>query len=164
MRLSLDILLIFRRVALAALTVICMSISACTLVVPAPDIMIGTGKPSGTLYPLGGSICRLFNLNAETNGKRCAARPSDGPIANVNALRDGLIDVGILQSDVLVDAVAGTGEFAADGKHSELRTLFAGHADAFTLVARRELGITRAAELRGTRINMGAPAPASDLP
>lgn len=35
--------------------------------------------------------------------------------------------------------------------------LFTGHADAFTIVARRELGIRSAAELRGTRINMGSP-------
>lgn len=132
-------------------------VSACALVIPPPDVTIGTGNPGSSHDPLGKSICRLFNLDTKTNGKRCMVRPSDGPIANVDALRNGLIDVGILQSDVLADAMAGVGEFASHGPNTELRKLFAGHADAFTIVARRELGIRNAAALRGRRVNMGSP-------
>lgn len=130
---------------------------ACTLVVVPPDVTIGTGSPSGTYYPLGGSICRLFNLDIPRDGRRCVAAPSAGPVANIESLRDGRTDIGIVQSDVLADAVAGQGPFALSGPDTSLRVLFTGHAEAFTLVARRELGIRSAAELRGTRINMGSP-------
>ncbi len=131
--------------------------SGCALVVPAPDVTIGTGRPSSSHFSLGGSICRLFNLETKTDSRRCVAVPSDGLIANVDALRDGTIDVGIVPSDVLADAVAGVGPHAARGPYTELRTLFAGHADAFTIVACRELGIHSATALRGTKINMGSP-------
>jgi hypothetical protein len=41
---------------------------------------------------------------------------------------------GIVPSDVLADAVAGQGPFAARGPATDLRVLFAGQADMFTLV------------------------------
>ncbi len=147
----------FRQTAAVAACVGALAlVSACALVMPPPDVTIGTGPPGSAHDPLGNSICRLFNLETATDD-RCVARLSDSPAANVSALRNGGIDVGILQSDVLADAVAGVGEFAADGPNTDLRKLFAGHADAFTIVARRKLGIRDAAALRGRRINMGTP-------
>lgn len=147
-----------RAVAMAGCVgVVAASLFACALAVDRPDVVIGTGSPSGVHYPLGGSICRLFNLDRPRDGGRCAAVASAGPIANVRSLRDGAADVGIVPSDVLADAVAGHGPFATLGPDAELRILFAGHADAFTIVARRDLGIRSAAELRGRRINLGTP-------
>lgn len=130
---------------------------ACALVADRPSVVIGTGSPSGIYYPLGGSICRLFNLDTRREGQRCAAVPSAGPVANIESLHDGRTDIGIVQSDVLADAVAGQGPFALRGPDPALRILFTGHADAFTIVARRELGIRSAPELRGMRISMGSP-------
>ncbi len=129
----------------------------CAIVVDRPDIVIGTGSPSGIDYPLGGSICRLFNLDAPPEERRCAAILSTGPVANIDSLRAGRTDIGIVPSDVLADAIAGQEPFAARGPNPDLRVLFTGHADAFTIVARRELAIHSAAELRGRRINLGSP-------
>jgi TRAP transporter TAXI family solute receptor len=134
-----------------------LALLACTLGVAQPDVVIGTGSPSGIYYPLGGSICRLFNLDTPRDGRRCIAAPSAGPVANIESLRDGRADIGIVPSDVLADAVGGQGPFASRGPDTGLRILFTGHADAFTIVARREVGIRSAAELRGRRINMGSP-------
>lgn len=130
---------------------------ACALVGDRPDAVIGTGSPSGIYYPLGGSICRLFNLDTPLDGRRCVAVPSAGPVANIDSLHDGRTDIDIVPSDVLADAVTGEGPFASRGPDPELRILFTGHADAFTIVARRELGIHSAGELRSMRINMGSP-------
>jgi TRAP transporter TAXI family solute receptor len=154
-----------RRRATAAGVVVLLAVTllACTLVVPQPDVVIGTGSPSGIDYPLGGSICRLFNLDIPRDGRRCVAIPSLGPLENVESLHDGRINIGILPSDVLADAVAGEGPFAARGPDPTLRVLFTGHADAFTIVARRELGIHSAADLRGRRINMGSPGSGEQL-
>lgn len=140
-----------------AIAGLAIALLACTVATPWPDVVIGTGSPSGIYYPLGGSICRLFNLNTQIDGRRCVAEPSAGPVANIQSLRNGRTDIGIVPSDVLADAVAGEGPFAFDGPDTELRILFTGHADAFTIVARRELGIRSAADLRGRRINMGSP-------
>ena len=148
---------VWRRTIALGVAALAAALGACTLVVNPPDVAIGTGSPSGIYYPLGDSICRLFNLEASPEGRRCVATPSAGPVANIESLRDGRTHIGIVPSDVLADAVAGTGPFVSRGPVSGLRALFTGHADAFTLVARRELGIRSAAELRGARINMGSP-------
>lgn len=132
-------------------------LSACALVVPRPDVAIGTGSSGDASFPLSGSICRLFNLDIVHGGPRCAVVPTENPIATAAQLRGGRIDVGIVPSDALADAVAGAGLFASKGPWPKFRVLFSGHADAFTVVVRRDLNIVSAAELRGRRINMGSP-------
>jgi uncharacterized protein len=135
-----------------------IALSACTLVVPhRPDVVIGTGSPGGVDFPLGDSICRVFNLDVPRGGLRCVAELSRGPVANIESLRDRRIDIGIVQSDVLADAISGAGPFASHGPDASLRVLFTGQTEAFTIVARRELGIRRATDLRGKRINLGSP-------
>lgn len=146
-----------RAIALACACVGIMAIQGCAIRVDRPDVIIGTGSPSGIYYPLGGSICRLFNLDMTLGARRCVAEVATGPIANIESLHKGRADIVIIPSDVLADAVAGLGPLALHGPDKELRVLFAGHADAYTLVARRELGIRGAADLRGKRINMGSP-------
>lgn len=146
-----------RVIAVGSVCVSAVALLACTIVVDRPDVVIGTGSPSGIYYPLGASICRLSNFRITPTERRCVAAPSDGPVANVDSLRDGRIDVGIVPSDVLADAMAGTGPFATRGPDAALRALFTGNANAFTVVARRELEIYGVADLRGKRINMGSP-------
>lgn len=149
-----------RRLTIAfggAVGILAAALWACTLAVDRPDAVIGTGSASGIYYPLGGSICRLFNLDTPVDGRRCVAVTSAGPVANMDSLRNGRTDIAIVPSDVLADALAGEGPFASRGPDPELRILFTGHADAFTVVARREIGIHSAAELRHMRVNMGSP-------
>src|ERR687897_1985728 len=129
----------------------------CAQVLGRPDVVIGTARPADIDYPLGGSICRLFNLDTPRHDLRCAEEPSAGSVANIESLRSGRIDIGIVPSDVLADAVAGEGPFAGRGPATDLRVLFAGHADVFTLVAHQGSGIRTVADLRGKRIGIGSP-------
>jgi len=129
----------------------------CAQLTGRPDVLIGTAAPVDIDYPLGGSICRLFNVDTPRHRLRCAEVASTGPVANIDSLRHDRIDIGIVPSDVLADAVAGVGPFASRGPAAGLRVLFAGHADIFTLVARREAGVRTVADLRGKRISIGAP-------
>ena len=142
---------------MAACMAMAVSLGACTIIQYRPDVAIGTGRAGGVYLPLGDSICRLFNLDLPQRGLRCAAYTSRGPLANIESLRAGRIDIGIVESDVLADAVNGEGPFAARGPDNTLRVLFTGQTEAFTIVARRELGIRSVAELRGKRINLGSP-------
>jgi uncharacterized protein len=128
---------------------------ACAPVTNRPDVVIGTASPTGIYYPLGGSICRLFNLDTPRHGLRCSEEPSSGSVANIESLRRGRLDISIVPSDVLAEAVAGQGPFSARGPTTELRILFAGPDEMLTVVARQELGIRTVANVRGTRINIG---------
>jgi len=134
-----------------------LGMQACTVFQYRPDVAIGTGRPGGVYLPLGDSICRLFNLDVAQRGLRCAAYVSPGPMANVESLRDRRVDIAVVQSDVLADAIAGRGRFASRGPDTTLRVLFTGQTEAFTIVARGEMKIRAAAELRGKRINLGSP-------
>ena len=134
-----------------------LALHACAVVQHRPDVVIGTGRPGGVYFPLGDSICRVFNLDLPRRGLRCAASLSRGPVFNVESLNDGRIDIAVVQSDVLADAIGGEGPFTSRGRDTALRVLFTGQTEAFTIVARRELGIRRATELRGKRINLGSP-------
>lgn len=130
---------------------------ACSPVANRPDVVVGTASPTGIYYPLGGSICRLVNLDTSRHGLRCSEEPSSGSVANIESLRRGRLEIGIVPSDVLADAVAGQGPFTARGPTTGLRMLFAGPDEMLTVVARQELGIRTVADVRGTRINIGNP-------
>ena len=47
--------------------------------------------------------------------------PSEGSVANIAGLRDGSLELAIVQSDVQAEALAGTGAFAAAGPFAEPR-------------------------------------------
>jgi TRAP transporter TAXI family solute receptor len=131
--------------------------AACAPIVTRPDVVIGTASATGIYYPLGGAICRLLNLEASRHGLRCSEQPSSGSVASIESLRRGRLDLGVVPSDVLADAVAGHGAFRSRGPATDLRVLFAGPDEMLTVVARKELGIRTLAQIRGTRINVGDP-------
>lgn len=146
-----------RRVSAGSCLALALALQACTVVQYRPEVAIGTGRPGGVYFALGDSVCRVFNLDLPARGLRCAAYPSSGPVANIESLHDGRTDIVIVQSDVLSDAISGAGPFASEGPDRDLRVLFTGQTEAFTIVARRELDVRAAPELRGRRINLGSP-------
>jgi len=50
-----------------------------------------------------------LNLDTSRHGLGCSEEPSSGSVTNIESLRRGRLDVGIVPSDVLADAVAGEG-------------------------------------------------------
>jgi hypothetical protein len=123
----------------------------------ADTIYIGTAGVTGVYYPTGGAICRMVNQSRAETGVKCAMESTDGSIANVEALRAGELDLGIVQSDWQFHAYQGDGPFAAAGPYGDLRAVFSLHAEPFTLVAREDSGIATTGDLRGKRVNIGNP-------
>src|SRR6202521_3883040 len=122
------------------------------------DIIVGTAGVTGVYRPLGGSICRLFNLDTPRHGMRCANAISPGPDGTIESLRGGKFDIGVVPSDILLDAVSGRGHFAKRRPITGLRLLFVGPQDVFTVVARRNSGIRIVGDLHGKRVNFGKPS------
>lgn len=119
-------------------------------------VTIGTGSITGVYFPTGGAICRLLNKERDAHGFRCVVDPTGGSIDNLDALRDGWIDIGVVQADVQFDAVNGVNAFKSEPM-PDLRTLFSVHAEAFTLLARNDSGIGDFTDLVGKRVNIGNP-------
>ena len=120
-------------------------------------IAIGTGSVTGVYYPTGGAICRLFNkyYKSKTNTK-CSVESTGGSVYNINAIKNGELDFGIAQSDVVYQAYHGTGKFK--GKPFKgLRVVMSIHPELLTFVVRKDSGIKNFFDQKGHRINIGNP-------
>src|SRR5690554_1769993 len=104
-------------------------------------ITIGTGGVTGVYYAAGGAICRLLNKDRKSHGIRCSVESTGGSAYNINAIRTGDLDFGMVQSDVHYNALKGTGAFEKDGAFGELRSVFSVHPEPFTVLTRREANI-----------------------
>lgn len=118
-------------------------------------ITIGTGSVTGVYYPAGGAICRLVNRARKEHGIRCFVESTGGSIYNLNALRDGEINFGIVQSDWQYAAYRGEGVFADGPAYKDLRSVFSLHSEMFTVAVGKKSGITSFSQLKGRRVNMG---------
>lgn len=120
-------------------------------------ISLGTGGVTGVYYPVGGAICRLINQTRRDHGIRCSVESTGGSVFNVNAIRGGELEFGVVQSDVQYNAFNGAANFEEGGAHEDLRSVFSLHAEPLTIVARAESGITSLDDLAGKRVNIGNP-------
>jgi len=120
-------------------------------------ITIGTGGVTGVYYAVGGAICRLMNETRSDHGFRCSVESTAASVYNLNAIRQGELDFGVTQSDVMYYAVNGEVDFANQGAWEGLRSVFSLHPEPFTLVARADAGIDSFEDLAGKRVNIGAP-------
>lgn len=120
-------------------------------------ISVGTGGVTGVYYPVGGAICRLMNQTRREHGIRCSVESTGGSVFNVNAIKGGDLEFGVVQSDVQYNAFNGQANFAEGGAHQDLRSVFSLHAEPLTVVARSEAGISGFDDLKGKRVNIGNP-------
>jgi len=120
-------------------------------------ISIGTGGVTGIYYPLGGAVCRLVNKGRKNHGVRCSQNSTGGSVYNIQTIRAGELEFGVAQSDRVYEAYRGIGRktFQSSGAFKNLRALFSAHAEAVTIVARKDAGIYSVSDLKGKRLNVG---------
>lgn len=143
-----------------ALTAIATSVALGAGAAAAQDqqfVTIGTGGVTGVYYPAGGAICRLVNQGRAEHGIRCSAESTGGSVFNVNTIREGELDMGVVQSDVQYNAYSGLEQFEGDGPFEELRGVFSLHPEPFTVVARPDADIESFEDIVGKRVNVGNP-------
>jgi len=120
-------------------------------------VSIGTGGVTGVYYPTGGAICRLVNKNRKKTGIRCSVESTGGSVFNINAIREGELEMGVAQSDWQYHAYNGTSKFKDVGPFKKLRAVFSVHAEPGTLIVRADSGIKNFSDLKGKRVNVGEP-------
>jgi len=130
----------------------CVAVSVA--LAPTP-VTLATGTPGGIYHPVGNAICRMFNLADEQQTKPCVAVSSDGSVANIRLLESGKSTFGLSQTDVAYAAFHGEGPFATAGPDPKLRLLIALYPEAFTVVARADIGIRDFQDLSGKRVGIG---------
>jgi hypothetical protein len=120
-------------------------------------ITIGTGGVTGVYYPTGGAICRLVNQGRGDHGIRCSAESTEGSVFNLNTIRAGELDFGVVQSDIQYHAYNGSDRFENEGPFEDLRAVFSLHPEPFTVVVRPGSGIESFEDIVGKRVNVGNP-------
>jgi len=137
-----------------------VSLGAASTAVSAQEqrfVTIGTGGVTGVYYPAGGAICRLVNMDRKEHGIRCSVESTGGSVYNLNAIRQGELDLAVAQSDWQYHAYNGTSQFKDDGPNEKLRSVFSLHPEPFTVVASKGSGIENFEDLAGKRVSVGNP-------
>jgi hypothetical protein len=119
-------------------------------------VTIGTGGVTGVYYAVGGAICRLMNKDRQKTGIRCSVESTGGSVFNVNAIKSSELDFGMSQSDVEYNAYNGDAQFKGK-KFADLRAVFSVHPEPFTVLARKEAGVSKFEDFKGKRFNVGNP-------
>ena len=120
-------------------------------------VSIGTGGVTGVYYAAGGAICRLVNKDRGADGVRCSVESTGGSVFNVNTIKAGELDLGVVQSDVGYNAYNGEGQFKDGGAYKKLRSVFSIHPEPFTVLSRKEANVSSFDDFKGKRFNVGNP-------
>jgi hypothetical protein len=97
----------------------------------------------------------LLNRGRKEHGIRCSVESTGGSVSNLNAIRNGAIDFGIVQSDWQYHAYNGTGFFADQKPFRDLRSVFSLYTETFTIAVRENSGIKKLEDIKGKRVNFG---------
>ncbi len=142
--------------SLAAAALLALTTYAAPAAAQQRFITIGTGGVTGVYYAVGGAICRLMNKDRQKTGLRCSVESTGGSVFNANAIKTGELDFGMAQSDIQYNATKGDGQFK-DKADPDLRAVFSVHPEPFTVLARKDAGVTQFADFKGKRFNVGNP-------
>ena len=114
---------------------------------------IGTGGTAGTYYPIGGAMAEILNENIE--GMNASAQSTGASVANINMLKDGEVDLAIVQNDITYYAVNGT-EMFKDNKVDNIKGIAALYPETCQFVTLDSSGIKKISDLKGKRVAVGA--------
>ena len=119
-------------------------------------VTIGTGGVTGVYYPTGGAISKLVNKKRKEYNLRMTVESTGGSVFNINALMNGDLELGVVQSDLQYQALKGIG--AWEGRpQTKLRAVFSIHPEIVTIIAAVDSNINSIADFKGKTINIGAP-------
>jgi hypothetical protein len=145
-----------KNISLAAAALLALTSLTAPATAQQKFVTIGTGGVTGVYYAVGGAVCRLMNKSRAETGLRCSVESTGGSVFNVNAIKTGELDFGLTQSDIQYNAAKGEGQFK-DKADPDLRAVFSVHPEPFTVLARKDAGVTKFEDFKGKRFNIGNP-------
>ena len=112
-----------------------------------PGLRLGTGNPGGIYYAYGTVLRELDDCGIDV-------KKTEGSRANMRLMNEGFLDLAIVQSDVLAEAVSGTGDFEGTPV-TGVRAVAGLYYEAFQIITRSDSGITELADLKGCKMSVG---------
>jgi hypothetical protein len=136
------------------------------LALPAPAraegfINVLTGGTSGVYYPLGVALTQIYG--AGIPGVKTQVQATKASIENLNLLQQGRGEIAFALGDSVRDAWDGNAEVGFKKKLDKLRGIAAIYPNYIQIVALKESGIAKLADLKGKRLSVGAPKSGTEL-
>ncbi|OEF27802.1 TAXI family TRAP transporter solute-binding subunit [Vibrio rumoiensis] len=138
-----------KQIAKKALIALSLAVS---LPVVAASYTIGTGSQSGTYYPLGGILAKIWSENIDDFDMR--AEVTAASVENTIKVATNKQLVGIAQGNVVLQANEGTKPFP---RKMDVAVLFALYPNAVQFMVPADSDIHSISDLKGKRISVGAP-------
>lgn len=116
-------------------------------------VRFGTGGTGGMYYAYGSELAKL--IQAENKGHALDVKTTAGSAANLRLLREKFLDLAIVQSDTLSNAINGRGVFAAAGPGVGYAAVAGLYTEACQIVVSKNSGIMEVGDLVGKRVSVG---------
>ena len=123
-------------------------------------LTIGTADSGGTMYPVGSAIASVLSGHDEQLKVNLSA--SNGSYTNVENIKNGQFDMGLVSGDVAFSAYQGTDEFSGHPVES-LRAIGAVYSSLSTWMAPESEHISYVHELAGHHIAVGPEGSTTEL-
>ncbi|MGE0716941.1 MAG: TAXI family TRAP transporter solute-binding subunit [Alphaproteobacteria bacterium] len=161
---------------LAAALAITASLAACAMVdtgetgaaAPAaqamsggPPFVLAAGAPGGVYERIGAAVCEAAGRAQPP--RDCTATRTEGSVDNLKALRAGGAGFALTQTDTALAAQLGVGPFYAAGPNRSLRSVAALGIEPLAIVVKADSGIARFTDLKGKRLDPGAPGSGTEI-
>lgn len=118
-------------------------------------ISIATGGPSGTYYPLGGAMAKVFNDNVE--GVTANAQATGASVENIELVSNGETEIAFVQNDITYYAYTGTEAFDGQDKMENIRGMAMIYPEMVQIIATKASGIKSVEDLKDKKVAIGAP-------
>ena len=116
------------------------------------NISIGTGAMSGTFYPLGVAMAKMWS--GAKIGLNVGAEATGGSVENARLIKGKTMEVGFVESLVAEWAYSGQ-EMYKDNKVENIRGLISLYPNTIQTVVMAKSGIKSYADLKGKRVSCG---------
>lgn len=125
---------------------------AFSLPVLAQNYTIGTGSQSGTYYPLGGILAKVWSENIDNFDMR--AEVTAASVENVIKVSSEQQLAGIAMGNVVLQAADGEKPFP---RQMDISVLFALYPNVVQFMVPADSDITSVSQLKGKKVSLGAP-------
>ena len=118
----------------------------------ADKLAFGTGGIGGNYYAYGSAYAQL--IEADNEKTAVDVKTTAGSAANLRLIRQGFLDIAVVQGDMLTDAYEGNGDFA-EMPCRNVRALAGLYTEECQLIVRADSDIYTVSDLFGKSVSVG---------